>query len=466
MRANTFVIAFLTYNEKKPLRSTFLALIVLVFVSTLHPEVTADVKARNLASFDYVWKTIREKHWDQSLGGIDWEKVRAELRPRVENARSDEEVRQIISEMLARLHQSHFTVIPGSVYHDVEVPAVGAAASDAGGANAAHADDVPSGVAGFDVRVLDGQAVVVNVESDAPAARLGVRPGWGISEINGEEIAPVIQRVSLTYSDSTLKDMMLDRSLAARLDGPIDESIEIRFRDGNDHERKLDVPRKAPRGVAAKFGYLPESNVWFENRRLESGVEYIAFNFFLDPARLIPAFQKSVRGCDSCAGIIIDIRGNAGGIGILAMGLAGYFMDKPDQKLGTMYMRNLPLKFEVNPRPPVYKGPVAILIDGLSASTSEIFAGGMQDLHRARIFGTRSAGAALPSMIERLPNGDGFQYAAAAYKSESGRTLEGAGVVPDEVVLLTRKALAAGRDPVIEAAVQWIHDQSKGNAKP
>jgi len=160
---------------------------------------------------------------------------------------------------------------------------------------------------------------------------------------------------------------------------------------------------------------------------------------------------------------VVDLRGNPGGIGILAMGLAGYFIDKPDQKLGTMYMRDLPLKFVVNPRPPVFEGKLAVLIDGLSASTSEIFAGGMQDLNRARIFGSRSAGAALPSMIERLPDGDGFQYAAASYKSESGKVLEGVGVTPDEPIALTRAALLAGRDPVLDAAIRWIQQSPKGN---
>jgi carboxyl-terminal processing protease len=120
-------------------------------------------------------------------------------------------------------------------------------------------------------------------------------------------------------------------------------------------------------------------------------------------------------------------------------------------------MRTLPIRFVIFPRPEVYSGPVAILVDGFTASTSEIFAGGLQDLKRARIFGERTAGAALPSQIERLPNGDGFQYAMANYISESGLQLEGHGVTPDAVVPLDRKALAEGRDAVVEAALKWFH---------
>jgi carboxyl-terminal processing protease len=124
-----------------------------------------------------------------------------------------------------------------------------------------------------------------------------------------------------------------------------------------------------------------------------------------------------------------------------------------------MYLRDTSIKFVINPRAEVFKGPVAILVDGSSASTSEIFAEGLKDLGRARVFGTRTAAAALPSIIEKLPNGDGFQYAVANYVSEGGKPLEANGVIPDVEVKLTRKALLAGHDPVVDAAVDWIKKQ-------
>jgi carboxyl-terminal processing protease len=121
-----------------------------------------------------------------------------------------------------------------------------------------------------------------------------------------------------------------------------------------------------------------------------------------------------------------------------------------------MYLRDNELKAIIVPRPKIYKGPVAILIDGLSASMSEIFAGGLKDLDRARVFGTTTAGAALPSQMEKLPNGDGFQFAMANYISTGGDVLEGTGVIPDEEIRPTRDQLLAGSDPVLEAAVTWI----------
>jgi carboxyl-terminal processing protease len=90
----------------------------------------------------------------------------------------------------------------------------------------------------------------------------------------------------------------------------------------------------------------------------------------------------------------------------------------------------------------------------------------MQALKRARIFGSRTAGAALPSMVEVLPNGDLFQYAVANYVSESGRELEGAGVQPDVVIEHTLAALKAGQDRPLKAAIDWIYANSSTAAGP
>jgi carboxyl-terminal processing protease len=231
----------------------------------------------------------------------------------------------------------------------------------------------------------------------------------------------------------------------------------VQFLDGTGARVTKRIERIEPQGSLARFGYLPPMHVWIKSRKLAGNIGYVAFNLFLDPARLMPAFGDAVLACSECAGVIIDLRGNPGGLGIMAMGMAGWFIEKPDQRLGTMHTRQAPLKFTVNPRLTTYRGPVAVLVDGSSASTSEVFAGGMKDLGRARIFGTRTAGAALPSAIDRLPNGDAFQHALADYISEGGQPLEGVGVAPDVEVRLSRAALLAGRDPVLDAAIEWIH---------
>ena len=81
-----------------------------------------------------------------------------------------------------------------------------------------------------------------------------------------------------------------------------------------------------------------------------------------------------------------------------------------------------------------YAGRVAILVDETSYSASEVFAGGMQAAGRARVFGARTPGGALPALLRKLPNGDVLEYAIADFVTVSGERIEGRGVVPDEPV--------------------------------
>jgi len=381
--------------------------------------------AADLAAFDLVWSTIRETHWDKSPGGLDWDAMRAEYRPRVEAAATTDAARAATQEMLRRLKQTHFGLVPGTTYASIADDEVGG-----------------SGSTGIDLRVLDGEVVVTSIDPGSPAERAGVRTGWVIRAVNGR---------AFTLAD--VLELQLTRALLARLSGPVGGAVDITFDTGT-----LRVGLAEPRGTLTAFGNLPPTPVWYEEKRLGS-TAYVHFNMFLDIPRLIPSFDRTLQACTPCDGLIVDLRGNPGGIGGMAMGMAGFLVEKANQKLGTMYMRDATLSFVINPRADVFTGPVAVLMDANSASTSEIFAGGLQDLGRARVFGTRSAAAALPSVFAKLPNGDGFQYAIANYISQGGKALEGAGVTPDEEVKLTREGLLGGHDAVVDAALAWIGKQ-------
>jgi carboxyl-terminal processing protease len=161
-------------------------------------------------------------------------------------------------------------------------------------------------------------------------------------------------------------------------------------------------------------------------------------------------------------GLIIDLRGNPGGIAVVASNLAGRLTSEKGKNLGAMKNPGGTMKFPIFPQRGAYEGPVAILVDGGSASTSEIMAQGLRDLGRVRVFGTPSAGAALPSIIETLPNGDQFQYAMADYTSVAGHKLEGKGVTPDEVTPHTLSSLARGEDAALVAAQAWIKEKHTG----
>ena len=401
---------------------------------------TPEQRRLNIDSFEYVWKTVRDKHWQTKPGGLDWQAVHDELRPVIEKAGSMQAARDIMNDMLGRLHQTHFAIVPAEVYSDVD-----------GGNTKGES------TTGMDVRVVGTQALVTSVEPGSSAAGNGVRPGWQILKFGDVDLSLAIAKLDESYAKSTLRDLISRRALLSRLEGEPGKSVEVEFLDGRDQRVTKTLRDQKPKGTLAQFGYLYPAHVWFDSSKIGGGnIGYVSFNMFLDPARLMNQFAEAVGSCAKCDGFVIDLRGNPGGIGVMAMGMAGWFIDQPDKRLGTLYLRETNLKFIVNPRATTFAGPVAILVDGASASTSEILAGGMKDLGRARIFGTRTAAAALPSVFELLPNGDGFQYAIANYISEGGKPLEGLGVTPDVEAPVTRKALLEGKDPALDAAIQWI----------
>ena len=415
-------------------------LVAAVGASALTPE----QRRLNIDSFEYVWKTVRDKHWQTKPGGLDWQAVHDELRPAIEKADSMDAARAAIGDMLGRLHQTHFGIIPAELYSNIDN---------------GHSRGGES-TTGMDVRVVGTEALVTSVQAGSSAARGGVRPGWQILKIGDLDLDLVIAKLDESYAKSTLRDLVARRTVMSRLEGKTGESVEVEFLDGRDQHVRKTLLQEKPRGTLAQFGYLYPAHVWFDSSKVGGGnIGYVSFNMFLDPARLMNLFAEAVQSCAKCDGFVIDLRGNPGGIGVMAMGMAGWFIDKPDQLLGTLYMRDTTLKFIVNPRVNTFTGPVAILVDGASASTSEIMAGGMKDLGRARIFGTRTAAAALPSVLELLPNGDGFQYAIANYISEGGQPLEGLGVTPDVEAPITRKALLEGKDPALDTAIAWIKER-------
>lgn len=422
-------------------------MLLALFALPLCAQPAPNPRQLNIDSFEKVWTTIRDKHWEKNPGGLDWQAIHEEFRPRVEQARNIGEVRTALTEMLGRLHETHFGILPAAIYDEV------------GAVDVAGTGPLGDGSSGIDLRVLDGQAVVTRVDPNSPAERAGVKPGWAILSANGVDLRAAARDLA---ADASIPEILYTRALAARIGGPVGAKVQIAFDSGSGEQTRKDLMLALGRGEPSDFGNLPEERVWFESREID-GAGYVRFNYFLDLPRVMQKFGDAVQACSNCSGLIIDLRGNPGGIGAMAMGMAGYLLDKQGQRLGTMFMRDAQINFVVNPRFPGFEGPVAILLDACSASTSEIFAGGLKDLGRARVFGTRSAAAALPSVIERLPNGDGFQYAVGNYISEGGKPLEGVGVTPDVEVKLARAELLSGRDPVIDAAMSWI--KSAGGAR-
>jgi len=413
-----------------------------------HETISEQRRQEHVASFLYVWESVKEKHWDPDLNGVDWQGAREELLPRVENARTDGEARAAMNELLSRLGQSHFGIIHSHAYDRLETEQAdenGHDHDDGGddeGDDAFEGDGEGGGWAGIDIRLVDGDFLVTRVIEGSPADDAGVRTGWIIHAIEGRETAGLVDVVDdasgIQRPETTAGIIMIGRAT-----GDVGEPLTITAIDGSGAQRDVDVVLEDAPGEMAQFGNLPPTPLEIESRTLSDGIGYFRFTMFLDPVRIMPAIEGFVLDHKGAPGVIIDMRGNPGGLIPLAPGIANWLITERGLDMGKITMRDpnrgpFDIPLPLYPRRNAFTGKVAVLTDEMSISNAEILAAGLKDIGRARLFGTRTAGLVLPSTVERLPNGDGFQYAFASYTTSGGYTLEGAGAVPDVVVAPTR----------------------------
>jgi len=402
-------------------------------------------RRRCLDSFDYVWKAVRDRYWDPRLGGLDWAALRDRLRPKVDRAASVDEARAVMRDLVSRLHASHFALVPADAYRAIQDP------------SESKPPGPGEGAIGLDFRVVDGQALVISVVAGSPAANAGVKPGWEIVQIGDTPLRAILDRLAGSLRENPRLPALLYSAVGSRLRGRVGDPVSLRFRDGRGRLVTMRLRIAEPRGHLVTFGNLPPVRVWWEARRLDGDVGYFAFNAFLAAPRVMKAFNEAMRSFADADGVIIDVRGNGGGMGEMALGMMGWFLREKRRRIGTVGGRDIALPLIVHRRAQTYEGPLVVLVDGLSGSAAELLASGLQDLGRACIVGSRTGGAVLGARMDKLPNGDGFMYPVWNYVSATrGRAVEGVGVVPDIGAVPTREALLLGRDPALESALVWL----------
>ena len=406
-------------------------------------------------TFDAAWTIIKNTHFDKTMNGLNWDAVRDELRPRAATAKTPAELRAVIRDMLGRLGLSHFALIPSG-------------AEPSGDSGGISGDT--SGDPGIEVRLIGSDLVVTEVNRETATL---VHPGWRLIQIGSARISDLLHTIP-EADNARLQKVEAWRIAQTRLRGPAGSSVDVTFEDGQGVPVKVSLPRRNETGSPVTVGNLPTMYVRVETEKkaTPSGgtAGVIAFNVWM--ASVDAEFQKAVDEFRRSDGIIIDLRGNPGGLAAMLMGISGHFVSDR-VSLGVMKTRESEFKFVANPRLVTasgervqpFAGPLAILVDSMSGSASECFAGGMQSIGRARIFGQTTMGQALPALFDRLPNGDLLIHAYGDFVTAKGTRLEGTGVIPDEAVPLDRADLLAGRDRTMEAALAWI-DRSKGSKTP
>lgn len=386
-----------------------------------------------VASFDEMTRMIEESFWDPDYLEECWGELKADCREEVRSANSAKEARSAMRKLLASLEMSHFGLIPDSASQELS-----GSPSD--------------GEAGMILRVSDGRAIVVRLEEGGAAELAGIQPGDEILKVGERDLAPRIKE----WGESGSRYLPI-QALKSACSGEPGTEREYLVR-GPEEDRVVTLTFQEPSDEYPRVGMGNISPVplVMEKRILEDNILYLRLNMFLGPMQVMPWFQSAIQEHKDAKGMIFDLRGNPGGLGLMACGLAGWLIEDAGIELGTMKTKATEMNFVVNPRLDGWVKPVALLIDEGSASTSEIMAQGLRDIGRVRLFGRTTAGAALPSVLVKLPNGDILQYAMADYVSVSGKRMEGVGVEPDEVIEVDPDQIREFGDPALTRAAYWI----------
>jgi carboxyl-terminal processing protease len=393
---------------------------------------------------DAAWRLVRDKHYDKTLGGIDWNATRAHYEPLALAAPSEAAFYRLLNQMIGELGQSHMMVSGPGADEEPEDPGGG---RDASAAQAGTADP------GLTIRAIENRPTITRVRHGSPAERAGLAPGFIVTHIGGREL-----RVASSESKRPLRPVeerfALRRQAQHRLTGPAGSKVSLRYLDKDDHPGEVLIEREQPKTAPVELGHLPP--LYPEVRVEQRGdVGIIAFNIFL----LQPVLADIKRALDGfrarhARALILDLRGNPGGQGAMAIPIAAQLVSEP-LTLGTLQFRDFSQQLVARPemRSQTFTGPVVIITDEGTASASEMLAAGLQEAKRAVVVGDVSLGAVLPSVIEALPGDAVMQYVVADFKTPKGVLLEGRGVQPDHRVIETRAGLESGRDPVMDAAL-------------
>ncbi len=399
-----------------------------------------DAEARQRA-FDFVWTTIDEHYHDPSFNGVDWRATGQRYRPLAMAAKSDDAFWDVLDRMTGELHDSHTRV---------ESP------------RRVELRKQDQGISlGFYFMPIDGKLAVVYVNRESDAWWAGLRPGMTIARIDG-------QPAQLAY-DRLLADERYDSTDRARhlravrriIFGEVGTSVAFTFARADGSTFDITLKRR-------RIDYNPTTT----HRILPSGFGYLRLSNW-NVAMVLRALER-LDELSKTPGLVIDVRGNPGGsVHAVNQMLDRFFTKRTEVGRATTRtgapvsvlfgaVEIIKLHRVVDGGPNAYRGPVVILVDALSASGSELFAGTMQATGRAKVIGEPSCGCLLGYLgYAHVPGGAELAYSEVGFVMSNGKRIEGEGVIPDETVPLTLTDLQLSRDRALEHAQEMLKTMPK-----
>lgn len=425
---------------------------------------------RRLETFRMVWQTVNDNYFDQTFGGLNWNKIKNEFESRVRQTPSDADLHLLLQEMINRLNKSHFVIIPPEVFREIDQAQAEFKEKIKTG-EIEPENDQPDALSeaeksakpahygiGIDVRFINNQVVVTRVETDSPAARAGLKTGYVIEKINGVSLKSFLEKFRRRSVYAQIYEKHLPGLLLSFIDGEnVGTPVSIGYIDEKEQLKEATIKRVSLDGEFVKIlSGLPAQFVRFESKSLDEETGYVKFNAFALTS--VEKFCAAVSQFKNKKALIIDMRGNTGGNFGALFGIISLLIDK-----GFIIGAEIN-KFGKEPRfvPPQiknFKGKLVVLIDAQSYSAAEVFAAGLKENNRATIIGETTGGSALPALTMALPTGAVFLYPVANFETPKGNLLEGRGVEPNIKIALDRPSLLAGKDAQLDAAIKFLKDE-------
>jgi carboxyl-terminal processing protease len=272
------------------------------------------------------------------------------------------------------------------------------------------------------------KVVVIAPIENTPASNAGIQPGDEITEVDGKPV----------------KGQSLDQ-VVKQIRGPINTKVGISFMRKTE-KKKVQLSRaEIPIRAVATSEMLPEN------------IGYIRLDSFISQ-KANSEMRSSLKKLSGADGLIIDLRNNPGGLLSNAIDIAGMFLNRDDTIVSTIDAEGYKSPQKNLSNGPLTHQPMVVLINGGSASASEILSGALRDNLRAKLVGQKSFGKGLVQAINKLDDGSGINVTIARYLTPNDTDIHKVGIIPDYKVDLKEDDYTKGKGP-------WWIDLSYQNFK-
>ena len=334
--------------------------------------------------FDNTWQTIRENYYDANLNNQNWYRWRDHYRGKI---KTDEDAKIAIQTMLESLNDPYSKYMSKEEYADQNT-------------------SISSKITGIGVNITadSGKIQIINVMEGTPAQFANLQNGDIITNIDGKDVN------GLGLSD-----------VANLVRGPENTFVTLTILRGKDKFTKK-IIRK-------------EIKIKTVKSSMDKNIGYIQISTFIGsttPNEFIEALGKTQKA----EGLILDLRGNTGGLLPNAVFIANLFIKEGN--IVSIVGRN-GYKYDIYAQDAEYNidKPTIVLVDGASASASEILSGALKDYNKAKLLGSQTYGKGMVQKIIPLPNETGLNLTIAKYLTPNGTDINKKGITPDIEVNFT-----------------------------